>query len=118
MIKIALDTNSLVYIFDNKTDIESALDLSLGGPYKLFVPQCCINELIKLKRQDVVSLIKSLRFNVIESEPGDVDGELIRLAKEKNMHVMTEDRKLIAKARLAGVVIIRRSGKDHFSIIT
>lgn len=116
MIKILADTNSLVYIFDNKTDINNALDNSLNAPYKLFTLSGCINELIKIGRPEIAVFVRFLRFSVVDCGPGHVDDELLLVAKKNDMCIWTEDNKLLAKAKEAGIMALRRSSKGRFKL--
>ncbi|MCL5016946.1 MAG: hypothetical protein M1441_02265 [Candidatus Parvarchaeota archaeon] len=99
MIKLLLDTNILVYAFKNGYDLGRMSDSGVYGPYELYTLDLCINELRALNKLDVVRWVQLSGIKTIKTDgSGKADDRLLEIAKERDMHLLTEDRELYNRA--------------------
>lgn len=117
MIKVLLDTNAMVYSFDKKTDVASILNESLNEQCSLYYADLSINELKRLKRNDVVAWAAKMNLNKVESVTGkgQVDDLLLDLSKKYDFYLLTYDKILAKEAISVGVPIIRMTG--HSAVV-
>ncbi|MEW5896912.1 MAG: PIN domain-containing protein [Nanoarchaeota archaeon] len=97
--KIIIDTNAWMAIYDFNLDLFSALERDLDFPYKLYVLQATINELRKIISEQrgrykqaallALGLIKDKKVEVI-NELGNVDALLVERSKKGDL-VLTQD---------------------------
>ncbi len=113
MIKVLLDTNSLIYTFDNKKDLYAICDRDLQEPFSFFTIDACVNELKMLRREDVVKWLDSAKIKTINcgSESGSTDSKLLAVAKEEGCALFTYDRELLSKAVSAGIKTLKIAGQ-------
>ncbi len=111
MLKVLIDTNALIYSFDGKKDIYSIFDRNISEPFSLYCIDSCINELKALGRKDVVKWVYRNKIEVIKTEEGgNTDDKIVEKAAEGGFAVMTEDKKLIDKARVKNIKTVRIAG--------
>ncbi len=105
---IILDTNFLMYCTNYKIDLFSEIERICNFNYKLAVLSSTINELEKIKPNNL-NLIKKFieKFEIIKVN-GYVDKELIKLSNSDTM-IATQDREL--KRKLKGPIIVIRQKK-------
>ncbi|MCW1292029.1 MAG: hypothetical protein QXX36_03290 [Candidatus Rehaiarchaeum fermentans] len=101
---IIIDTNEIVYAIKNKIDIYQ-LFLSSDFPLKFFTTSENIKELKKFGID-----INPLKVKIIPAK-GKTDEEIIRIAKEKNLLIFTEDKELALKAKKLGLKAVKLKNK-------
>ncbi|MCL4375915.1 hypothetical protein M1558_00270 [Candidatus Parvarchaeota archaeon] len=96
---VVIDTNIMVYCFDNKLDLNSLLDNFFQSSFSILTIKKCIDELTNIKRSDVKSFFLSYGLRVVEfDENKNTDDTLLDFCLYKNGILFTEDRELRAKA--------------------
>jgi Uncharacterized proteins of PilT N-term./Vapc superfamily len=112
MIKILLDTNVAVYIFDRKLDIHKILDKSLSEPYSLNILDLCVNELKTIGRRDVAKFVGVLGVNELHSDLKNigVDDAIVREASKRGYYIMSEDGGLLRMAGSVGIKTVTFNG--------
>jgi rRNA-processing protein FCF1 len=112
MIKVLLDTNFLIYSFDNKTALNETFERNTAAEFSLYTLDSCIEELERLGRKDVIKWLELNRIKVITTDKkGKVDDKIILLAKSEDYGILSEDRVLIKRAKSEGIKIIRFGGR-------
>ncbi|MBS3060320.1 MAG: hypothetical protein J4432_02330 [DPANN group archaeon] len=104
---ILLDTNILAAIHQFNIDIITKIQETEPGA-QIQTIRSVINELKNLNDKQAAKLalaiIKQKKIPVIESE-GSADTELVRIAKEKNAAIATNDKDLKKKAKQQGIPV-------------
>ncbi|MCL4372759.1 hypothetical protein M1384_01695 [Candidatus Parvarchaeota archaeon] len=96
---VVIDTNIMVYCFDNKLDLKALLDNFFQSSFSILTIRKCIVELTNIKRSDVKSFFLSYGLKVVEfDENKNTDNTLLDFCLYKNGILFTEDRELRAKA--------------------
>ncbi|MEW6069171.1 MAG: PIN domain-containing protein [Candidatus Thermoplasmatota archaeon] len=115
MVKVLLDTNALLAVFQFKIDLEKELDRLLGR-YEILVPTSVVKELKGLKSRYALAALKlSERYNKVELK-GEVDNAILELAKKGNIVVVTNDRALRRKLRTNKIPVIFLRAKTHLEL--
>ncbi len=114
MINILIDTNALIYFFDKKTDVKRMLDRGLNQPHSLFYPDVAVDELKRLKRNDVIRWAESTGLQLVNTGglEGLNDDKILGLSKRHDFSLMTQDRVLRKRALQNGIEIIRLTGQS------
>ena len=101
MIRILLDTNVAVYVFDRKLDIDSMVDSAVDDAHSLCILDACVRELKSLGRNDVVVFLEKKGVKIVSavSEKGKVDDLILDEASSNGLFLMSEDKELLARAR-------------------
>ncbi|MDI6707615.1 MAG: twitching motility protein PilT [Candidatus Thermoplasmatota archaeon] len=105
MVKVLVDTNALLAIFQFKLNLEKELDRLLGK-YEILVPTCVIQELKKLRAKHAKSALKLAERYIKTELNGKVDNAILELAKEGNIVVATNDRALRKKLRANKIPVV------------
>ncbi|EEZ92933.1 MAG: hypothetical protein BJBARM4_0446 [Candidatus Parvarchaeum acidiphilum ARMAN-4] len=113
MNEVVIDTNIMVYCFDNKLDLKVLLDNSLQENFSLVTIKKCMDELIQIKRQDVHKFflfygIKIIDFNVYKN----TDSSLLEYCKGKKCFLFTEDKDLRNNAIRLGIKTLSLNGRS------
>ncbi len=112
MTKVLVDTNSLIYFFDNKTDLYSEFDKSFSDSFSFYIISPCVGELKKLGRNDVIKWLGLYRINVLRTEnSGKVDDNILDTAKKENLAIISSDRELLGRAKSAGIKVFKIGGR-------
>lgn len=118
--KVILDTNALILSAEFGVDLFSELSrLNFG---EIFVPRAVVRELnglsknLKGQKRTAVNVAISFldRCKIVEVD-GDADEVILKLAKEKDAAVFTNDKELNQKLVKAGVSIIIIRQKRYLS---
>ena len=118
MNEVIVDTNFLIYSFDNKWNLRDMI-VDLLGDSRILYTQGTLSELKKLGRDDIISWLSSQGFELAEVETkGRVDDSLINLSSRRKAFLLTEDRKMIEKALSRGVKIISKGWKNRLKIVS
>ena len=67
---VVIDTNVMVYCFDNKFDLRDLLDNFFQSGFSISTIKKCMDELNIIKRQDVKSFFISYGIKVVEFDKG------------------------------------------------
>lgn len=111
MLKVILDTNAMIYSFDNKKDINAVFDRSVNDSFRLYSLDACIGELKGLDRNDVVLWTEKNNVTILTTrEGGKTDDKILEEAAKSGYAVMTEDRELMKRARDRNVKLVRFAG--------
>ncbi len=116
--EVLVDTNALMLPFQNKLNIEKCLD-ELLGKYIIRVPESVIRELIKLSitnSQARAALAYSKKFEIVKTSLNG-DYSIIKLARERNCYVLTNDAHLIGILKRYGIKVIRPRGEKRLEIL-
>ncbi len=107
MNSVLVDTNILVYCFDRKKNLEEMLDEILQENFSLFTLKKCVDELSKIKRNDVKQFILFSDIKIVEYNTGkNTDDEILNYSLENKCIIVTEDRNLIKKAKVLKIKTI------------
>ena len=118
--KVILDTNALILSAEFGIDLFS--ELSRLNFEEIFVPKAVIRELkglsknLKGQKRTAVNVAISFldRCKIVEID-GDADEVILKLAKEKDASVFTNDKELNQKLVKAGVSVIIIRQKRYLS---
>ena len=118
--KVILDTNALILSAEFGIDLFS--ELSRLNFEEIFVPKAVIRELkglsknLKGQKRTAVNVAISFldRCKIVEID-GDADEVILKLAKEKDASVFTNDKELNQKLVKAGVSVIINRQKRYLS---
>ncbi len=112
MIKVLIDTNSLIYFFDNKTDLYSEFDKAFSESFSFYTISPCIEELKRLGKKDVIKWMEFCKINTVRIEnKGKVDDNILEVAKKESSALISSDRELLNRARSAGIRIFKVGGR-------
>lgn len=115
MIKVVLDTNTLMMPFQFSIDLEGELVRHLGA-VEVYVPQVCIEELSRLDdRKAKAALQLAKRFKVVPSK-GKGDEAVLGLALELKAVLVTNDADLRRRAKGVGLKVAYLRGKDKLEL--
>jgi rRNA-processing protein FCF1 len=110
---VVIDTNVMVYCFDNKLDINRLLDSFFQSSFSISTIKRCIDELTVIKRPDVKSFFLSYGIKVEEFNNGkNTDDTLLEFCLYKDGILFTEDRKLREKASRHGIKVLSFNGRS------
>lgn len=120
---VILDTNFLMIPEEHGVDIFSEIKRILDKEYELIVPEAVVKELKRLKKEGTASERKSAKIALelsektrkIESQ-NQADKEIVRLAKEKECVVGTNDSRLKKHLRKLGTPVIYLRQRSHLEI--
>ncbi|MEM3955830.1 MAG: hypothetical protein QW424_03650 [Candidatus Bathyarchaeia archaeon] len=126
MRRVILDTNFLLLPFQFKIDILSEIE-ALIGRFEPIVLSTTVDELKKLSNSrsvkiskmasSALELIKRFRVLEVNVRPGERHDEvLLRIAKENNYIVATNDRELRKKLRETGITTIFLRQRSYLQI--
>ena len=111
MIKILVDTNSLIYFFDNKTDLYSLFDRHFSEPFSFYTISPCLEELKRMGRKEVIKWADVSGIKTWEAtNVGRVDDNILDIAKKEKLAVISEDRALVSRAKSAGIKVFKIGG--------
>lgn len=122
---ILLDSSMLMIPLEKKINLSYELERILPISFEIVVPSVVLRELEELKeraeqsrkRKAHLALSLAASFRIIDSlEEEEADKELIRLAKEHNAIIATNDRELRLKLREEGVVVISLHGENRLTV--
>lgn len=120
---VILDTNFLMIPETHGVDIFSELDRILDKKYALIVPETVTDELKSLKEKGSASERKAANVGLKLAEKAKKissqktgDDEIIRLAKEKDSVVGTNDKTLKERLRNLGIPVIYLRQRSHLHI--
>lgn len=120
---VILDSNFLMAPVNHGVDIFSEMDRIIDRDYKIAVPEVVIGELKNLKKSGTPSEKKAAKVAIelasnIERIPSKkpADEEIIRLAKQKNCLICTNDSDLRKRIREIGVPVIYLRQESHLEI--
>lgn len=115
MVKVLLDTNALLAVFQFKLDLEKELDRLLGK-YEILVPTSVVQELKTVRSKYASAALKfAERYSKIKLK-GDVDKAILSFAKEGNIVVVTNDRALRKKLRINKIPVIFLRARTHLEL--
>ncbi|MEM1515271.1 MAG: hypothetical protein QXH24_04385 [Candidatus Bathyarchaeia archaeon] len=120
---VILDTNFLMLPFQFKIDIFDEIERFIGR-FEPIVLSTTLDELKKISNSrsakisklalSAIELTKKCRIMEVNVRPEEsYDDVLLRIAKENNCIVATNDRNLIKRLRKAGITIIYLRKKTH-----
>ncbi|KXB06195.1 hypothetical protein AKJ53_01055 [candidate division MSBL1 archaeon SCGC-AAA382F02] len=120
---IILDANFLMIPESYGVDIFSELERIVDKKYEIVIPEVVIGELKNLEKQGTASEQKSAKIalelasrgKIVNSEKKEADEEIIRLAKEKDCLVGTNDSILKKRLQELGIPIIYLRQKSHLT---
>ncbi|MEM1556223.1 MAG: 30S processome protein Utp24 [Candidatus Bathyarchaeia archaeon] len=126
MRRVILDTNFLLLPFQFKIDILSEIE-ALIGRFEPIVLSTTVDELKKLSNSrsvkiskmasSALELIRKFRVLEVNVKPGErYDEVLLRIAKENNCIVATNDRELRKKLRETGITTIFLRQRSYLQI--
>ncbi len=96
---VVIDTNIMVYCFDNKLDLRDILDNFFQSSFSVLTIKKCIDELANIKRSDVKSFFLSYGLKIVEfGENKNTDDTLLDFCLYKKSILFTEDKELRTKA--------------------
>ncbi len=112
MIRILVDTNVLVYIFERKLNINEVLDRALSEAYILNTLDLCLNELKTIGKPGIVKFVAQIGIRIVNSgmKAISVDDAIIKEASLGGFYIMSEDKELLAKAAAEGIRTISFNG--------
>lgn len=102
--KVILDTNSLIYSLEHKSDLRNLL-LNIPEVSGIVVPLCVLRELERMSndvRYARGALTLASSFPSIEGQ-GPADDCLLEIASKNRFFILTNDRELISRAKEAGI---------------
>ncbi len=109
---VVIDTNIMVYCFDNKLDLNSLLDNFFQSSFSILTIKKCIDELTKIKRNDVKGFFLSYGLRVVEFEENkNTDDTLLDFCLYKSAILFTEDKLLRAKANRLKIKTLAFEGR-------
>ena len=109
---VVIDTNVMVYCFDNKLDLKDLLDDFFQSSFSIFIIKKCMDELVVIKKQGVKNFFLSYGVNIVDFNEGkNTDDTLLDFCMDKACMLFTEDRGLRAKANKLGVKILSFDGR-------
>ncbi len=109
---VVVDTNVMVYCFDNKLDLRNLLDNFFQSGFSISTIKKCIDELNIIKRLDVKSFFISYGIKIVEFDNGkSTDDTLLDFCLHKNGILFTEDKELRAKANKLGIKTLAFDGR-------
>jgi hypothetical protein len=115
LIKVVLDTNTLMMPFQFKVDLEGELVRHLGA-VEIYVPQACIEELSRLDdRKAKAALQLAKRFKVVAST-GKGDEAVLAVALQLKAVLVTNDAELRRRAKGVGLKVAYLRGKDRLEV--
>ncbi len=114
---VIVDTNLWMAIVQFKIDVFK--ELKNIGADNIYVLDGSLKELLNINRSKIVikilnDLIKSGKVKVVHSS-GPVDSELIRVARESNLSIATNDKEIIKRSKKSGIKIIRLRQKKFLT---
>ncbi|MCL4397168.1 hypothetical protein M1494_02365 [Candidatus Parvarchaeota archaeon] len=109
---VVIDTNVMVYCFDNKLDLKDLLDNFFQSGFSILTIKKCMDELNTIKRLDVKSFFLSYGLKAVEFDKGkNTDDTLLDFCLYKTGILFTEDRELRAKANNLGIKTLSFDGR-------
>lgn len=99
---ILIDTNEIIYALENKIDLYHLLN-ELSFPIRLYTTSRNVEELKGKIKGDIVNI---LGIKVIDAS-GKTDDAMIKVAKENDLMLFTEDRRLAERAKKEGLKVIK-----------
>ena len=109
---VVIDTNVMVYCFDNKLDLRNLLDDFFQSGFSIFTIKKCMDELLSIKRPDVQRFFLAYAINVVEFNTNkNTDDTLLEFCLDKNYMLFTEDKDLRSKAKKLGVKTLGFDGR-------
>jgi rRNA-processing protein FCF1 len=117
MLRILLDANSIVIPFQFGVDIFSEIKRLVPQKHELVTLSCIIKELENMGSlgKKGIGLIKKKGVE-IESVEGKADDEIVKISKEGDWIVLTNDYALKKRLREVNVPIIYLRDKSHLGI--
>ncbi|MGC8533214.1 MAG: hypothetical protein ACP5MV_01105 [Candidatus Parvarchaeum sp.] len=112
MNEVVIDTNVMVYCFDNKLDLINLLDAFFQSSFSISTIKKCMDELNTIKRQDVKSFFISYGLKTIEFDKGkSTDDTLLDFCLHENKILFTEDKELRSRANKLGIRTLSFDGR-------
>ncbi len=112
---VVIDTNSFVYAFDKKLDLLGVVENGLNEKCEFMTLSMCINELKRIKRNDVARWVGHLKVTVIETNPeGFVDDQILSVASRREAYLLTQDKILRDRAKQEGLKTVNVVGQNAF----
>ncbi len=119
MKNILVDTNFLIYSFDNNWDIHDMLVELFSDKVEIYYLDSELDELSKLNRNDVIKWLEKQNFKVIRDSSGKmVDDSLIEFASKNNFYILTQDRALIKRALKLSINVVSKGNKLSLKIMS
>jgi rRNA-processing protein FCF1 len=117
MIKVVADTNALLLPFQRNLNIDTELERILGN-FEIIIPEPIKGELKRLAVNDrharaALALTETRRVLPTQSSGDDA---VLELAETENAHILTNDKAVIKKAKVAGLKVIRLKEGSHLAI--
>lgn len=112
--KVLLDSNSLIYSIKQRVDLRDLL-FALPEISGILVPECVLMELRSMSG-DVLyakgAFDLASRFPSTEGV-GPADDCILRIASDKGLFILTNDRELLSRARELGVRTLTFKGRKR-----
>jgi rRNA-processing protein FCF1 len=109
---VLIDTNTLIYVINNKVRLEN-IDYLIEGKNLIYITSMVKKELLSLSKKNSkdgiaakVALLLPLSVIYIKSRTADqslINAGLKLKEQGKNVYILTNDKKLLLKAKKAGL---------------